>query len=44
MILSFFVEYQPNDGKGVPVRNLRKIAVNYLNNNFIFELIPLAPF
>ena len=44
MFINFFVEYLPDDGKGQPVRDLRKIAFNYLQNNFIFECIPLIPF
>ena len=44
IILKFLVEYTPNDGKGLPVRNLRMIAMNYIYSDFIYEILPLIPF
>ena len=44
MFLNFLVEYTPDDGKGLPVRNLRKIAMNYIYGDLIYEFLPLLPF
>lgn len=41
-ILTFFVEYQPEDSK-YPVRDMSKIAINYLQGAFKFDVIPLIP-
>jgi len=43
MFINFFVEYYPKS-KDVPVRNLSKIAMNYLKTTFILDLIPIIPF
>lgn len=42
LILNFFVEYQPEDSK-YPVRDMSKIAVNYLQGEFKMDAIPLIP-
>lgn len=41
-LLNFFVEYYTEDSP-LPVRDLGKIAIRYLKNEFIFDLIPLIP-
>lgn len=43
MILKFLVEFKP-DGSTIYVRDLREIAIRYLNGQFINDLIPLFPF
>ena len=43
MLLKFLVEFKP-DGSTIYVRDLREIAIKYLNGQFINDLIPLFPF
>ena len=42
IIFTFFVEYDVDD-QIEPVRDLLKIAKNYLKGQFIIEIIPLLP-
>ena len=42
MILQFFKEYKPTDSV-YPVRDLKKIAINFYNTEFWYNLIPLIP-
>lgn len=44
MVLTFFVDYYPDESKKKPERRLKFIALRYLKGTFIFELIPLLPF
>ena len=41
-VLNFFIEFYP-DGSTIPVRNMRQIAFRYIQNEFVFDLIPLIP-
>lgn len=40
--MKFFVEYYTEDSP-LPERDLSKIAIRYLKNEFIFDFIPLIP-
>ena len=42
MILQFFVEYKPTDSV-YPVRELKKIAINFYKTEFWYNFIPLMP-
>jgi len=42
MIISFLTEYVP-DGETQPVRDLAKIAKNYMSRDFTFDIITLLP-
>ena len=55
MLINFFVDYTPDDNAtnfrmtesgtdSVKIRDFRKIAKNYLNKNFLHDLVPLIPF
>lgn len=53
MLINFFVDYSPDDNTtsfrmtsstdSAKIRDFRKIAKNYLNKNFLHDLIPLLP-
>ena len=43
IIFSFFVEFEV-EGKVLPVRDLGKIAENYLKGHFMFDFLPVIPF
>jgi hypothetical protein len=43
MVLQFFLEYCP-ESTNVPVRDLKKIAINYLYGEFKFDILALLPF
>ena len=43
MITNFFKEYQPTDAIQ-PVRSFEKISRNYMNGQFIYDIIPLIPY
>lgn len=54
MLLNFFVDFTPDDNttnfrmaeggsESAKIRDFRKIAKNYLNKNFLHDLIPLLP-
>lgn len=43
LIFNFFIEFEI-DGQVQPIRDLQRIAVNYIKGYFIFDLIPCIPF
>jgi hypothetical protein len=43
MALQFMVEFTP-EGSKVPVTDLSKISMNYINGEFMMDIIPLLPF
>ena len=42
IVFTFFVEYEVV-GQLVPVRDLKKIAENYMKGHFLLDLIPVIP-
>lgn len=42
LIMNFFVEYN-EDGQQFPIRDIQKIAINYIRNQFIMDFIPIIP-
>jgi hypothetical protein len=42
MLLQFLVEFTP-EGSKVPVTDLSKISMNYINGVFVWDLIPILP-
>lgn len=43
MVFQFFKEYT-SETTNIPIRDLSKIAGNYLNNGFVIDAIALIPF
>ena len=43
LILSFFVDYKEESAPDKPVRDLGKIAINYLKTDFFLDFITLLP-
>ena len=43
LILCFFVEYTPNDGRNTAVKNHYQIAVHFINTDFLSHFIPIFP-
>ena len=43
LLMNFFVEYKI-EGQVQPIRDLQKIAMNYIQGYFFFDLIPVIPF
>jgi hypothetical protein len=42
MVLQFFKEFT-SETSSIPVRNLEKIAMNYLQNGFVNDFIAIIP-
>lgn len=43
IIINFSTEYKP-DGISKPIRDIKKIALRYLNNGFIMDFLMVLPF
>ena len=43
MLLEFIVQYT-DEQTNLPVKNISKIGIRYLQNDFIYDLLPLIPF
>lgn len=42
MLLQFLVEFTP-EGNKVPITDLSKISMNYINGDFVWDFIPIIP-
>ena len=43
IVINFSTEYKP-DGISKPIRDIKKIAIRYLHNGFIMDLLMVLPF
>ena len=44
MTTQFFLEYKHDQDKDMlPIRDIKKISLRYINNKFLFDLLPLIP-